>query len=181
MHTKRHNKPFACHECPHKFGSKKELDRHRASIHSEEKPFRCAWPNCKRSQKGWPREDNYHRHVRTVHGGEAAPPPAGPVAAGYTPDQAATPRKRRKESEESEGGPCTVMDRGDTSVQVATLQRIVDELTAESSRKDEEIRMMKDRISDLGQRLAASKEISDGFREMYNQLRAHAKIVQEER
>ena len=108
-----------------------------------------------------------------VHGGEYAPPAAEDI-----PGQAAAAgRKRRKESEEPVGDPWGVMSRGDTSVQVATLQRIVDELTAESSRKDEELRRVVKENSDLKQELAENRENSNVFRELYKDLKARTKVV----
>ena len=85
--------------------------------------------------------------------------------------------ERRKESEEPVGDPWSVMGRGDTSVQVATLQRIVDELTAESSRKDEELRRVVKENSDLKQELAENRENSNMFRELYKDLKARTKVV----
>ncbi|RYP50005.1 hypothetical protein DL768_004360 [Monosporascus sp. mg162] len=81
------------------FGSKKELQRHESSKHSDDKPFVCTWPQCKRSRQGWAREDNYHRHVRTVHHGEYGPTTL-PSRAGDVPNSSASRKRRREKSED---------------------------------------------------------------------------------
>ncbi|RYP01692.1 hypothetical protein DL764_006155 [Monosporascus ibericus] len=98
-HMNRHEKPFMCDICPQRFGSKKELQRHESSKHSDDKPFVCTWPQCKRSPQGWAREDNYRRHVRTVHHGEYGPT-ALPSRAGEVLNSSASRKRRREESED---------------------------------------------------------------------------------
>ncbi|RYP91693.1 hypothetical protein DL770_002218 [Monosporascus sp. CRB-9-2] len=136
-HMNRHEKPFMCDICRQRFGSKKELQRHESSKHSDDKPFVCTWPQCKRSRQGWAREDNYRRHVRTVHHGEYGPT-ALPSRAGDVPNNSASRKRRREESE----------DDADS------------DFRSESRRKDE-------RIRDLEERIEETKRICQEYKELY--------------
>jgi len=70
-----HQPTFICPNCTTKpFGLKKDLDRHIKTLHPETVPgfhrFYCPVETCKHAVgkgKGWPRADNYRRHVRTKH------------------------------------------------------------------------------------------------------------------
>jgi len=75
-HKKSHTKPFECDDpsCSSRFQYRKDLNRHKSSMHPEratEAPrFYCPVKECKHSLEagtGFPRRDNFVRHVRTKH------------------------------------------------------------------------------------------------------------------
>jgi hypothetical protein len=61
-----------CDECG-KEVSDGALSRHKASLHSTERPFVCPFPDCKRSTAGWARNDALKFHLKHVHTGQAIP------------------------------------------------------------------------------------------------------------
>ena len=175
----RHSKPFECPECTKGFGSKKDLERHRSSIHAEERPFVCLWPACRRGQQGWARRDNYRRHVQMVHSGVYAPPPP-PAAAEEGLGAAPGVRKRRRADtgesvEDEEAGPRDEQ-RGQVD-SVRALERVVEEKTfeLELTRNQDEMRRKDERIKDLEWALGESRELLAKYKEMmHSRLMGHA-------
>ncbi|RYP36084.1 hypothetical protein DL767_003556 [Monosporascus sp. MG133] len=147
-HMNRHEKPFVCGVCRQGFGSKKELQRHESSKHSDDKPFVCTWPQCKRSRQGWPREDNYHRHVRTVHHGQYGPT-ALPSRAGEVPNNSVSRKRRRERSED------------DTDSDFRSTSRV----------KDEKIRDLEEICKAYKELYANSKEENIRLKEEIAQLK----------
>ncbi|KAI1762015.1 hypothetical protein GGR53DRAFT_521933 [Hypoxylon sp. FL1150] len=74
-HKQRHDKPFKCDVpgCtrPDGFSTPNDLDRHKRSLHPDEKAtgnrYRCPIGPCKSKDKIWPRADNFRAHMRRVH------------------------------------------------------------------------------------------------------------------
>lgn len=72
-HRRYHDRP---HECPHgncdkRFGTKTHLDRHINDKHKKTRKFHCLQPGCPYSRaggKGFPRKDNWRRHMINKHG-----------------------------------------------------------------------------------------------------------------
>jgi C2H2 transcription facotor len=54
------SKTFACGDCDRSFHRKEHLDRHRRSVHTQEKPFEC-----QECGKKFSRSDNLSQHART--------------------------------------------------------------------------------------------------------------------
>ena len=73
-HRKRHSPQHKCPEagCNLLFQYKKDADRHRITRHRDviqDAPlFYCPHSTCKFHIRGFPRQDNFQRHVRTQHG-----------------------------------------------------------------------------------------------------------------
>lgn len=72
-HRRYHERP---HECPHqncdkRFGTKTHLDRHINDKHKKTRKFHCleqACPYSRAGGKGFPRKDNWRRHMINKHG-----------------------------------------------------------------------------------------------------------------
>ena len=60
-------KRHSCDRCGMSFGSRKDVDRHRRSIHEKSTLYVCYETGCHRSGRGFPRKDNYEKHLRNVH------------------------------------------------------------------------------------------------------------------
>ncbi|SPN98762.1 uncharacterized protein DNG_01803 [Cephalotrichum gorgonifer] len=69
-HTARHSRRFTCSACATKFGTKNDLQRHRATVHGQRSAdaWFCDDPTCKRRDRGFSRKDNFMKHLRDVHG-----------------------------------------------------------------------------------------------------------------
>lgn len=68
-HTKDHKCPYA--DCGKGFGTKTHLQRHINDRHEKKKKFHCAVAGCDYSRqggKGFPRKDNWKRHMTKIHG-----------------------------------------------------------------------------------------------------------------
>ncbi|KAI1245221.1 hypothetical protein MGN70_012111 [Eutypa lata] len=163
-HSKRHDKPFICDECPDRFGSKKELDRHQSSKHSLERPFVCSWPQCERSRRGWPRKDNYDRHVRDVHKGQHEPTAPLLIEGDVPSGGSAISRKRQREdSDDSES-----------------------DLRSELRKRDERIRELEQELGETRRSLNETrgslndtKIVLNEYKELCTHYKEQAKIVQE--
>ncbi|RYO93165.1 hypothetical protein DL766_005700 [Monosporascus sp. MC13-8B] len=147
-HVNRHEKPFMCDICRRRFGSKKEVQRHESSIHSDEKPFICTWPQCKRSRQGWAREDNYQRHVRTVHHGEYGPAALLSSGVGVRSNLASRKRQREEREEDAES-----------------------DFRSEPRRKDEKTRDLEERIEETKRLCKEYKELFANSKEENIRLR----------
>lgn len=77
-HLKYHTKPIPCPICPKHFPKNKDRDRHLVTNHPDHEitqpllvrsNFLCSVSGCVHGQmeKGFNREDNLKRHIRTVH------------------------------------------------------------------------------------------------------------------
>lgn len=163
-HLDRHNKPFGCDECPLKFGSKKDLGRHQTDQHSSEKPYVCPWPDCKRGRLGWPRQDNWKRHVNTVHKGEYGPS-APPIAAENLPGSSSTAsRKRhREDSEDSDNDVRSALRKKDERIR--ELEQTMSERDGELERKTGELSRMKEENNDL------QRELSNAYKDLWTYLK----------
>ncbi|KUJ12654.1 uncharacterized protein LY89DRAFT_785959 [Mollisia scopiformis] len=71
-HKRYHDKPESCPHCPRAFGTTKDLNRHINDRHQRTKVYHCLDSTCERSVagngEGFPRKDNWRRHMRDVHG-----------------------------------------------------------------------------------------------------------------
>lgn len=68
-HTKDHKCPY--HDCGKGFGTKTHLQRHINDRHEKKKKFHCVVAGCDYSRqggKGFPRKDNWKRHMTKIHG-----------------------------------------------------------------------------------------------------------------
>ncbi|KAJ4194348.1 hypothetical protein NW767_007031 [Fusarium falciforme] len=67
-HTRDHKCPYP--NCPKGFGTKTHLQRHINDRHEKKKKFHCSVPGCdysKQGGKGFPRKDNWKRHMTKIH------------------------------------------------------------------------------------------------------------------
>jgi uncharacterized Zn-finger protein len=70
---KKHIKPYKCDrdpDCHHRFGTRKDLNRHTNDIHEHVEIFYCPYDQCKYSEienKGFSRKANRDRHVKIRH------------------------------------------------------------------------------------------------------------------
>ncbi|KAL4951312.1 hypothetical protein BDW69DRAFT_170355 [Aspergillus filifer] len=79
-HEARHKKLFKCDEpnCTRKegFGTINDLARHKKCVHKKEPErgpkvlYMCFGQNCPRSNKKWPRLDNFRQHLARMHSNE---------------------------------------------------------------------------------------------------------------
>lgn len=70
-HTKDHKCPYP--GCGKGFGTKTHLQRHINDRHEKKKKFHCSVPGCdysKQGGKGFPRKDNWKRHMIKIHNKE---------------------------------------------------------------------------------------------------------------
>lgn len=72
-HQRYHTKDHKCTYpgCGKGFGTKTHLQRHINDRHEKKKKFHCAIPGCDYSRqggKGFPRKDNWKRHMTKIHG-----------------------------------------------------------------------------------------------------------------
>jgi hypothetical protein len=69
LHTSdmSHASRFVCNYCSKPFKSQNDVDRHRSSVHDRAVLYFCRERGCRRSNKGFTREDNYKAHLRCVH------------------------------------------------------------------------------------------------------------------
>lgn len=68
-HRARHDRRFPCGTCARRFGTKNDLDRHRATVHHQGAAgFYCDVTGCKRRGRAFSRKDNFVKHLRDVHG-----------------------------------------------------------------------------------------------------------------
>ena len=67
------SRPFKCALCSKSFSTKNDLERHKKSIHKvtpkniSDKVYKCAAPGCTKSDKLWPRLDNFRQHCMRIH------------------------------------------------------------------------------------------------------------------
>ena len=72
-HLSRHSKPHKCGHCNHSFSTHNDVERHMKSVHKiaprngTDRSFRCVAPNCTKSEKIWPRLDNFRQHCHRIH------------------------------------------------------------------------------------------------------------------
>lgn len=55
-------------ECLMVFQYPKDLARHRSTVHSHDRPFKCPEESCRYHIEGFGRKDNRARHMKKVHG-----------------------------------------------------------------------------------------------------------------
>ena len=72
-HKKSHTRPAKCIHCGAGFETSKDVSRHINSIHAPTKLFFCTFQGCKFSRStadshGFPRKDNWRRHMKSRHG-----------------------------------------------------------------------------------------------------------------
>lgn len=72
-HKKSHTRPAKCTHCGAGFETSKDVSRHINSIHAPTKLFFCTFQRCKFSRSsadshGFPRKDNWRRHMKSRHG-----------------------------------------------------------------------------------------------------------------
>ncbi|KAL5606702.1 hypothetical protein BROUX41_003098 [Berkeleyomyces rouxiae] len=71
-HKRYHERPHEClHEgCGKRFGTKTHLERHVNDKHKQTRRYHCTEPGCPYSRaggKGFPRKDNWRRHMLNIH------------------------------------------------------------------------------------------------------------------
>ncbi|PHH54238.1 Zinc finger protein 165 [Ceratocystis fimbriata CBS 114723] len=72
-HKRYHERPHECtHDgCGKRFGTKTHLERHVNDKHKQTRKYHCTEPGCaysRASGKGFPRKDNWRRHMLNIHG-----------------------------------------------------------------------------------------------------------------
>jgi hypothetical protein len=139
--------------CSSSFGTERELHRHQQSIHSGSQ-FACTVDGCKRgSQKPFNRHDNLHRHMQRVHGqaglvhivpessGRGQKREAETIA--YSRSVAGKRRRLIEEAlaqTEAQGSPEPALD---LPLQLAMLQKQLENAVAENESLKEEVRSLK--------------------------------------
>lgn len=71
-----HIKPYVYDQCPKRWATRKDLDRHRGT-HSPgpRSRFFCPDSSCRSCPEGFSRQDNLKRHIKARHGDMI--PPSG--------------------------------------------------------------------------------------------------------
>ncbi len=86
-----------CDKCTMRFCTKRDLERHRNSVHEKKQMFFCEDRSCSRFKKGWSRVDLRNRHTRTVHSATKEPTrnQRQPTAVPRTPQSVSTSESSR--------------------------------------------------------------------------------------